>query len=281
MPPSHAPLPEKLRNPPQTHVPGAQLGRGQPRAATGAPGGAGPAPSPRSSRHLAFRLPPSELLGPTPAAALPLPSSAPSTRLSAPHSGAAGPGAAPSKRILGPAAQAARRPPRAQRPPAVPAGCSMSWGDPGSESAGAARLGWRHPALPGASRGGSGSRGSERCGRDNFSPASAAAAAAPPRARPRPAPPPPSQAPPPAGPGALCGCGEGRTLPGPRAAGCGVPPGLGGRGAGKQTRGGGGSRVAPPGPPSSLRPPASATRRSPRRSPRWSGTLPLPPSGGR
>lgn len=84
--------------------------------------------------------------------ALPLPSSAPSTRLSAPHSGATGRGAAPSERILRPAAQAARRPPGAQRRPAAPAGCPMPRGAPRQRVGrrGASRVAAPRPLLAAA-----------------------------------------------------------------------------------------------------------------------------------
>ncbi|VTJ84704.1 Hypothetical predicted protein, partial [Marmota monax] len=78
---------------------------------------------------------------------LPLPSSALNTRLSAPHSGAASPGASPSERILLPAALASRCQPGAQRPPAAPAGCSMLGDTPAATASARLLLGVHTPVI--------------------------------------------------------------------------------------------------------------------------------------
>lgn len=212
-PPGSIPSLETLDQPnlPPSHVRGAQLRlllRDKDRSAPGRGALGGTSALTKVPRHPHFRLPRPGSSGPgatsrAPAdrrpPALPLPSSAPSTRLSAPHSGAPGPGAAPSARIVRPGRSGRPPPARGAAPargphrlPHDPGRPQQLVGRPGGRS------GARAPPLPAARRGASGSRGSWRSGRDNFSPAAAAAAARPASSPPSPGPasgPAPSPAP--------------------------------------------------------------------------------------
>lgn len=106
-----------------------------------------PAPSPRSPRQphssapLLPRLPGTAGNFPSAGATdtrvpglLPLPSSAPNTRLSAPHSGATGPGAAPSERILRPGSSGRPPPARGAAPARGPRRLSHAPGPPPAAS---------------------------------------------------------------------------------------------------------------------------------------------------